>query len=151
MVPGGGGDVICSRHPKGTRIPCTVNICPPVGAELVSVSTLNPVIFPYNTDKIGLAGALQGGPIELVKAKTVDAYAIAQSEWVLEGYVVEGQQVWETDEAERLGKQGVAPLHPEWARRWARLPHAARFRADGDHAAAGQSDRLYAAFRRILV
>ena len=116
MVPGGGGDVICSRHPKGTRIPCTVNICPPVGAELVSVSTLNPVIFPYNTDKIGLAGALQGGPIELVKAKTVDAYAIAQSEWVLEGYVVEGQQVWETDEAERLGKQGVAPLHPEWAR-----------------------------------
>ena len=60
MVPGGGGDVICSRHPKGARIPCTVNICPPVGAELVSVSTLNPVIFPYNTDKIGLAGALQG-------------------------------------------------------------------------------------------
>ena len=116
MVPGGGGDVICSRHPKGTRIPCTVNICPPVGAELVSVSTLNPVIFPYNTDKIGLAGALQGAPIELVKAKTVDAYAIAQSEWVLEGYVIEGQQVWETDEAERLGKQGVAPLHPEWAR-----------------------------------
>lgn len=116
MVPGGGGDVICSRHPKGTRIPCTVNICPPVGAELVSVSTLNPVIFPYNTDKIGLAGALQGAPIELVKARTVDAYAIAQSEWVLEGYVIEGQQVWETDEAERLGKQGVAPLHPEWAR-----------------------------------
>ena len=96
--------------------PCTVNICPPVGAELVSVSTLNPVIFPYNTDKIGLAGALQGAPIELVKARTVDAYAIAQSEWVLEGYVIEGQQVWETDEAERLGKQGVAPLHPEWAR-----------------------------------
>jgi hypothetical protein len=116
MVPGGGGDVICSRHPKGTRIPCTVNICPPVGAELVSVSTLNPVIFPYSTDKIGLAGALQGAPIELVKAKTIDAYAIAQSEWVLEGYVIEGQQVWETDEAERLGKQGVAPLHPEWAR-----------------------------------
>ena len=116
MVPGGGGDVICSRHPKGTRIPCTVNICPPVGVELVAVSTLNPVIFPYNTDKIGLAGALQGSPVELVKAKTVDAYAIAQSEWVLEGYVIEGEQVWETAQAEQLGKQGVAPLHPEWAR-----------------------------------
>jgi 4-hydroxy-3-polyprenylbenzoate decarboxylase len=24
--------------------------------------------------------------------------------------------VWETDEGERIGKQGVAPLHPEWAR-----------------------------------
>ncbi|MGE0627489.1 MAG: UbiD family decarboxylase [Hyphomicrobiaceae bacterium] len=116
MVPGGGGDVICSRHPKGTRIPCTVNICPSVGAELVAVSTLNPVIFPYNTDKIGLAGAIQGSPVELVKAKTVDAYAMAQSEWVLEGYVVEGERVWETEEAERLGQQGVAPLHPEWAR-----------------------------------
>ena len=116
MVPGGGGDVICSRHPKGTRIPCTVNICPPVGAELVAVSTLNPVIFPYNTDKIGLAGAIQGSPVELVKAKTVDAYAMAQAEWCLEGYVIEGQQVWETAEAEKLGKQGVAPLHPEWAR-----------------------------------
>ena len=64
----------------------------------------------------GMAGALQGSPIDLVKAKTVDAYAIAQSEWVLEGYVIEDERVWETDEAERLGRQGEAPLHPEWAR-----------------------------------
>ena len=115
MVPGGGGDVVCSRH-KGKKIPCTVNCGPPVGAELMAVGTLNPVIFPGQTDKIGMAGALQGSAIELVKAKTVDAYAIAQSEWVLEGYVVEGERVWETDEAERLGRQGEAKLHPEWAR-----------------------------------
>ena len=115
MVPGGQGDVICSRH-KGKKVPCTVNICPPVGAELMAVSTLNPVVFPGHTDKIGMAGALQGSPIDLVKAKTVDAWSIAQSEWVLEGYIVEGERVWETDEAERLGKQGVAPMHPEWAR-----------------------------------
>ena len=69
----------------------------------MAVGTLNPVVFPGQTDKIGMAGALQGSPIDLVKAKTVDAYAIAQSEWVLEGYVIEDERVWETDEAERLG------------------------------------------------
>jgi 4-hydroxy-3-polyprenylbenzoate decarboxylase len=115
MVPGGAGDVIVSRH-KGKKVPCTVNVCPPVGPELVSVSTMNPVIFPGQTDKLGLAGAIQGFPVDVVKAKTVDSYAIAQSEWTLEGYVLEGERVWETEEAEKLGKQGVALLHPEWAR-----------------------------------
>jgi 4-hydroxy-3-polyprenylbenzoate decarboxylase len=69
----------------------------------MAVGTLNPVVFPGQTDKIGMAGALQGSPIDLVKAKTVDAYTIAQSEWVLEGYVIEDERVWKTDEAERLG------------------------------------------------
>jgi len=115
MVPGGQGDVVCQRHP-GKKIPVTVNCSPPIGAELMAVGTLNPVIFPGQTDKIGMAGALQGSAIDLVKAKTVDAYAIAQSEWVLEGYVIEGERVWETDQAEQLGRQGEAPLHPEWAR-----------------------------------
>ena len=115
MVPGGQGDVVCKRHP-GKKIPITVNCSPPVGAELMAVGTLNPVIFPGQTDKVGMAGALQGSAIDLVKAKTVDAYAIAQSEWVMEGYVIEGERVWETDQAEQLGRQGEAPLHPEWAR-----------------------------------
>ena len=115
MVPGGQGDVVCKRHP-GKKIPITVNCSPPVGAELMAVGTLNPVIFPGQTDKVGMAGALQGSAIDLVKAKTVDAYAIAQSEWVMEGYVIESERVWETDQAEQLGRQGEAPLHPEWAR-----------------------------------
>ena len=50
-----------------------MNCGPPVGAELMAVGTLNPVIFPGQTDKIGMAGALQGSAIDLVKAKTVDA------------------------------------------------------------------------------
>ena len=115
MVPGGQGDIICSRH-KGKKIPCTVNICPPIAIELMGVSSFNPIVFPGLTDEIGMAGALQGSPIEIVKAKTIDAYAIAQSEWVLEGYVIEGERVWETDDAEKAGVQGVAKLHPEWPR-----------------------------------
>lgn len=35
--------------------------------------------------------------------------------------MVEGGSVWETDEAERLGRQGEAKLHPEWARYMGRL------------------------------
>ena len=65
MVPGGQGDVVCQRHP-GKKIPVTVNCSPPVGAELMAVGTLNPVIFPGQTDKIGMAGALQDSAIGIV-------------------------------------------------------------------------------------
>ena len=115
MVPGGQGDNICRRWP-GEKIPVTVNICPPPAIEMMGYSTFNSIVFPGFTDEIGMAGALQGGPVDIVKAKTVDAYAIAQSEMVLEGYVIEGQRVWETDEAEATGVQGEANLHPEWTR-----------------------------------
>ncbi len=115
MMPGGQGDAICRRWP-GERIPVTVNVCPPPAIEMMGFSAFNPIVFPGFTDEIGMAGALQGSPVDIVKAKTVDAYAIAQSEWVLEGYIVEGERVWETEEAEELGRQGEAPLHPEWAR-----------------------------------
>ena len=115
MVPGGQGESICRRWP-GEKIPVTVNICPPPAVEMMGYSTFNSIVFPGFTDEIGMAGALQGSPVEIVKAKTVDAYAIARSEWVLEGYIIEGERVWETEEAETLGRQGEAPLHPEWAR-----------------------------------
>ena len=83
MVPGGQGDAVCRRWP-GEKIPVTVNICPPPAIEMLGYSTFNSIVFPGFTDEIGMAGALQGSPVEIVKAKTVDAYAIAQSEWVLE-------------------------------------------------------------------
>jgi 4-hydroxy-3-polyprenylbenzoate decarboxylase len=47
----------------------------------------------------------------------VDAYAMADAEIVLEGYLEPySENVWESDEAERLGKQGLAkaPFFPEW-------------------------------------
>ncbi|MEE8472187.1 MAG: UbiD family decarboxylase [Dehalococcoidia bacterium] len=114
MVPGGHGDLICERFPN-EKIPCTVNICPPPMVELMGWGSLAPMAFP-SIDEIGMAGTMQGSPVELVKAKTVDAYAVANSEWVIEGYIVPGERVWETEEAEKAGKQGVAHLHPEWAR-----------------------------------
>lgn len=114
MVPGGHGDQIAKRF-YGEKIPITINICPPPMIELIGISTFFPVLFP-SLDEVAVAGGLQGFPVEIVKAKSVDAYAIANAEWVIEGYIVPHERVWETEEAERLGKQGVAPFHPEWTR-----------------------------------
>ena len=72
-------------------------------------------------------GDLLGSPVEIVKAKTVDAYAIANAEYVLEGYIVPSERVWETEEAEKLGRQGKAMFHPEWARYMGRAYRARRF------------------------
>ena len=115
MVPGGHGDQIADQFSK-EKIPCTINICPPPMVEIMGIGSLLAVVFPPGLDELASAGVLQGSPVEIVKAKTVDAYAIANSESVIEGYIVPYEKVWETEEAEKLGQQGVAPFHPEWAR-----------------------------------
>ncbi len=125
MVPGGHGDIIADRF-HNEKIPCTVNICPPAAVELMSIGSLAPVAFP-NPDEIGMAGAIQGSPVALVKAKTVDAYAVANSEWVIEGYIVPYERVWESAEAEKSGRQGDTPFHPEWARYLGRAYRGRKF------------------------
>ncbi len=126
MVPGGHGDQIADRN-YDARIPCTVNVSPPPMVEFMGMGFLNAAIFPTVDDEVGVAGALQGAPVEIVKAKTVDAYAIANAEYVIEGYIVPSQRVWETEEAEAMGHQGVANFHPEWARYMGRAYRARRF------------------------
>jgi 4-hydroxy-3-polyprenylbenzoate decarboxylase len=126
MVPGGHGDQIADRFYK-EKIPCTVNICPPPMVELMAAGSLNSVVFPTAIDELGAAGALQGSPVEIVKAKTVDAYAVANSEWVIEGYIVPHERVWESSEAEEMGVQGKAFFHPEWARYMGRAYRARKF------------------------
>ena len=120
------------------------------------MSFLNPAIFPTVEDEVGAAGALGGAPVEIVKAKTVDAYAMANAEYVIEGYIVPNQRVWETEEAERLGQQGVASFHPEWARYMGRAYRARRFEVTAfthrrDKPITALRDRLDVtrAFRRV--
>ncbi len=115
MVPGGHGDLVCENFPN-EKIPCTVNISPSPMVEFVARSNLMPIVFPPGLDELGVAGTLQGSPVNIVKARTVDAYAIADAEWVIEGYIVPYERVWETEEAEKAGKQGEFFFHPEWAR-----------------------------------
>lgn len=126
MIPGGHGDEIANRFYRD-KIPCTVNIGPPPMVDMMACGSLNPVVFPTPQDEVGAACALSGGPLEIVRAKTIDAYAFAQSEWVIEGYIVPSERVWETEEAEKLGRQGEAMLHPEWARYMGRAYRARKF------------------------
>jgi 4-hydroxy-3-polyprenylbenzoate decarboxylase len=73
------------------------------------------VILPYGCDELGVAGAAQGFPVRVVKARTVDAWAIADSEIVIEGYVDPKDRRFETAEAEADKTQGKHHFHPEWA------------------------------------
>jgi 4-hydroxy-3-polyprenylbenzoate decarboxylase len=115
---------------QGENIPLTVNIGVPPAVMLVAGAlTLHPVL-PHGADELGIAGALQGSPVELCKAKTVDAYAIANSEWVIEGYCTP-DMVWECDEAERIGKERVAPFWPEWFGYVAKATRIQKFQVTG--------------------
>ncbi len=99
---------------RGATIPMTINIGTPPAVTTAAAAIFLHTIVPLGSDELGFAGGLQGEPVEVVKAKTVDAHAIAQAEWVLEGYVDTRERAWETEEAEKLGKIGVAPFFPEW-------------------------------------
>lgn len=108
------GMVAFKTH-RDERIPITVNINPPLSVQMVAGAWNVRTIVSPGDDELGIAGAFQGSPIEIVKAKTVDTYAIANSEIVLEGYLEpHSENVWESDEAEQLKKQAVSPFFPEW-------------------------------------
>jgi len=108
------GDLALKDH-RDAVIPLTLNIGAPPAALLVAGGSSLHAIMPTGTDELAIAGGLQRAPVPLVKAKTVDAYAIAEAEWVIEGYVDTKERVWETDEAEKIGKFNQAPFFPEWA------------------------------------
>ncbi len=99
---------------RGEKIPATINIGTPPAVTVVGGGAVMHTIIPRGTDKVAIAGGLQGFPVDLVKARTVDTHAIAQSEWVIEGYFDTNQKVWESDDAEKLGKGEVALFFPEW-------------------------------------
>ena len=95
------------------KLAITINIGAPPAALLVAAGFAPHVILRDGCDEAGIAGAVQGAPLEIVKGSTVDAWAIAQSEWVIEGHVT-ARKDYETDEAARLDKTAVATFFPEW-------------------------------------
>ena len=96
-------------------IPITVCFGVPVACTLLAGAGFDYVILPKGCDEIGVAGTIQGEPVNLVKAQTVDAYAIAESEYVLEGYIQPKDKRYETKESEDHDTQGRYHFHPEWA------------------------------------
>ena len=106
---------VFTEHYQEEKIPLTVCFGVPPACTLLAGSAFDYVILPKGCDEIGIAGAVQGSPVRLVKARTQDAYALADAEYVLEGYIMPRDKRYETEESERLGVQGKTFFHPEWS------------------------------------
>ena len=107
--------VVSEAYRQKERVPITMCFGVPPTCTLLAGGAFDYVILPYGCDELGVAGAAQGFPVRVVKARTVDAWAIADSELVLEGYVDPRDTRYETAEAEADKTQGRHHFHPEWA------------------------------------
>jgi 4-hydroxy-3-polyprenylbenzoate decarboxylase len=114
------------RDYRYDKIPVTLNIGTPPAVMAIAGAGMLHTIIPFGCDELGIAGGLQGYPVEICKAKTIDAYAVANSEWVLEGYLLP-ERVWETEEAAKVGKEKRVPFFPEWTGYMGRAWKAPKF------------------------
>lgn len=118
-APGGHVWMVMSEHyddGDDPKIPITMNFGLPPAATLAAGAGFDYVVLPKGCDELGVAGAIQQAPIEVVEAQTVDgAYSIANAEYSIEGYLKPKDRRWETEEAEETEEQGKHPFHPEWA------------------------------------
>ena len=80
----------------------------PPACTLLAGAGFDYVILPAGCDEIGVAGAVQGAPVRMVKARTVDALALADAEVVLEGYVDPRDRRFETKEARTPASRGAS-------------------------------------------
>jgi gallate decarboxylase subunit C len=107
--------IITAHYRDEEPIPLTMCFGVPPACTLVAGSGFDYVILPKGCDEVGVAGAIQRAPVRIVKARTVDAYALADAEYVLEGLLYPRDKRFETGEAEQSGIQGKHFFHPEWA------------------------------------
>ena len=107
--------IITEHYRDEKPIPLTMCFGVPPACTLLAGGGFDYVILPKGCDEVGCAGAVQGTPVNIVKARTVDAWAIAESEYVLEGLLYPRDKRYETAEAEKAGVQGKYAFHPEWA------------------------------------
>src|SRR5438552_8705898 len=98
---------IITKHYRDEQpIPLTMCFGVPPACTLVAGGGFDYVILPKGCDEVGVAGAIQGQAITIVKARTVEAWAIAESEYVLEGLLYPRDKRYETAEPEEADKQG---------------------------------------------
>ena len=107
--------VVSKHYKEDEPVPITVCFGVPPSCTLMAGAGFDYVILPQGCDEVGIAGAVQGSPVRMVKARTVDAMSLADAEVVLEGYVNPRDRRFETAESEESGIQGRHHFHPEWS------------------------------------
>lgn len=115
ISPGSHMDQIATRFYKKEPIPLTINMGIPPAGTVMAGSGFMYVILPRGCNELGIGAAMQGFPMDVVKCKTIDAHAIAEAEYVIEGYLDTTKKLWESPLAEKANMQGVYPFHPEWS------------------------------------
>ena len=83
--------------------PLPVSISIGVDPAIEVSSCFEPPTTPLGYDELQAAGAIRGRPVELVKCLTVDEYAIANAEYVIEGEILPNIRVAE-DQHSHTGK-----------------------------------------------
>ena len=99
--------VVNKYYKTDEPVPITMCFGVPPACTLLAGAGFDYAVLPMGCDEIGIAGAVQGSPIRLVKARTVDAMALADAELVLEGYVKPRDRRFETKLSVR-----AASAHP---------------------------------------
>jgi gallate decarboxylase subunit C len=107
--------IITEHYHDEKPIPLTMCFGLPPACTLIAGGGFDYVVLPRGGDELGVAGAVQGYPVRIVKARTVDAWAVADCELVLEGELYPRDKRYETAEAEEHDTQGKYFFHPEWA------------------------------------
>ena len=96
------GMMIQKAEDAGKPLPISVSIG--LDPAIYMSCTFTPPATPYGFDELSIAGALRGRPVELAKCLTVDATAIANAEFVIEGEIPPGVTVKE----DRMTGKGLA-------------------------------------------
>ncbi|MCD7935520.1 MAG: UbiD family decarboxylase [Tannerellaceae bacterium] len=74
---------------QGKTLPVSINIG--VDPAIYISSCFQPPATPYGFDELAVAGAVRGEAVELVKCLSIDEYAIANAEYVIEGELLPDQ------------------------------------------------------------
>ena len=123
--------IITEHYHDEKPIPLTMCFGLPPACTLIAGGGYDYVVLPRGGDELGAAGAVQGFPVRLVKARTVDAWAVADCELVLEGELHPRDKRYETREAEEHDTQGKYFFHPEWAGYMGKAYKASTFHVTG--------------------
>lgn len=95
IMPGGRhiGAFAEEYEKAGKPMPITISIG--LDPAITIGTTFEPPTTPLGYNELGIAGALRGQPVRLVKGVTVEEQAIARAEYTIEGYILPNERIQE--------------------------------------------------------
>jgi len=106
-------EVLYYHKERRQEFPLTINLGTSPALSVLASGGAIPQIRETGSDDLAIAGNLQESPVRICKARTVDAFAIADAEIVLEGKVNYREKVRE-DQGVEEGTPGKNYFFPEF-------------------------------------